>query len=294
MTPGVGAPRARVVVGAGFAPDPFGAESREVSPPDPALLDSDRDGIDDAEDHCPEEPEDFDRFEDEDGCPEADNDGDGIDDIDDECPDRAENRNGMDDHDGCPDADRDGDGMPDHRDQCPDAAEDADGFEDADGCPDEDNDYDTFPDSEDECPMLPESPGRQAEPDGCPDTYRIEDGRVVWRWRVRFDGDELSPASRPMISDLADGIIANPGWREVRIVVHTSGRGHPERNLGLSARRAIGIREHLESLGVDPRRLVAEGRGDEQPVASPDTPEGRRANARVEVHVSTGGEGGEP
>jgi OOP family OmpA-OmpF porin len=54
-------------------------------------------------DKCPIAAEDFDRFEDDDGCPETDNDGDGIEDGRDACPGEPETRNGLDDDDGCPD-----------------------------------------------------------------------------------------------------------------------------------------------------------------------------------------------
>jgi outer membrane protein OmpA-like peptidoglycan-associated protein len=63
--------------------------------------DSDSDGIADRDDRCPSEAEDFDGFEDGDGCPEPDNDHDGILDDDDECPDDPEEPGG--DRDGCPD-----------------------------------------------------------------------------------------------------------------------------------------------------------------------------------------------
>jgi hypothetical protein len=49
--------------------------------------DRDRDGFPDDQDDCPDAPEDFDGFDDWDGCPEEDNDGDGIPDVDDACPD---------------------------------------------------------------------------------------------------------------------------------------------------------------------------------------------------------------
>jgi outer membrane protein OmpA-like peptidoglycan-associated protein/opacity protein-like surface antigen len=65
--------------------------------------DADGDGIKDNVDACPNEPEDFDGFEDSDGCPELDNDGDGILDTDDKCPNQPENFNGYEDEDGCPD-----------------------------------------------------------------------------------------------------------------------------------------------------------------------------------------------
>ena len=76
--------------------------------------DKDGDTIPDARDLCPERPEDFDTFEDSDGCPDEDNDGDKILDVTDQCPNKAENFNGVEDDDGCPDEDDpDPDGDPD-------------------------------------------------------------------------------------------------------------------------------------------------------------------------------------
>ncbi len=65
--------------------------------------DRDGDGIPDAKDQCPDRPEDFDGFEDEDGCPDIDNDGDHVLDIADKCPMQPETMNGFEDDDGCPD-----------------------------------------------------------------------------------------------------------------------------------------------------------------------------------------------
>lgn len=65
--------------------------------------DADGDGIPDDRDQCPEQPEDFDGFQDEDGCPDPDNDGDGILDVQDICPLDAEDFDGFQDDDGCPD-----------------------------------------------------------------------------------------------------------------------------------------------------------------------------------------------
>ena len=77
-------------------------KNAEPETPPPPPPDGDADGVIDADDKCPEEPEDIDLFEDEDGCPDTDNDGDGIADTDDDCPDKAENVDGWDDDDGCP------------------------------------------------------------------------------------------------------------------------------------------------------------------------------------------------
>ncbi len=68
--------------------------------------DRDGDGIDDARDACPTEPEDCDGHTDDDGCPDLDDDADGILDACDRCPNDPETPNGTDDDDGCPDAAR--------------------------------------------------------------------------------------------------------------------------------------------------------------------------------------------
>jgi len=86
-------------------------------PEDPALValekdplpgsgappDEDGDGVAGDDDLCPDQAEDFDEFEDGDGCPEADNDGDGIADASDSCANDAETPNQHQDEDGCPD-----------------------------------------------------------------------------------------------------------------------------------------------------------------------------------------------
>lgn len=91
--------------------------------------DSDRDGIPDTEDQCPEEAGPADN----DGCPvvEVDSDGDGIPDEEDNCPNEA----GPVDNNGCPETevDTDGDGVPDAEDNCPLVA----GPASNNGCPEE-------------------------------------------------------------------------------------------------------------------------------------------------------------
>ncbi|WP_323137506.1 hypothetical protein [Paraliomyxa miuraensis] len=65
--------------------------------------DHDADGVLDDDDQCPAALEDFDGYEDRDGCPDPDNDGDGILDAKDECPLHPEDVDGIDDANGCPD-----------------------------------------------------------------------------------------------------------------------------------------------------------------------------------------------
>jgi OOP family OmpA-OmpF porin len=93
--------------------------------------DSDGDGIPDKADKCPNAAGDG-----SDGCP-TDPDGDGIRGAKDKCPNQPEDFDHFQDEDGCPDPDNDNDGIPDTKDQCPNQPETKNGFEDADGCPDE-------------------------------------------------------------------------------------------------------------------------------------------------------------
>ncbi len=161
LVAGVGVPQFRVLGGFQWAP---------------ARGDSDGDGIDDAHDSCPTEPEDMDEWHDDDGCPEADNDEDGRLDADDPCPNEAEDMDGEDDEDGCPDQDNDGDGIQDGYDSCPDQPEDMDGDRDEDGCPDNDRDRDNIPDDVDQCPDQPEDTDGFGDEDGCPEDDFDGDG----------------------------------------------------------------------------------------------------------------------
>lgn len=138
--------------------------------------DADGDKIEDSEDACPDEAEDFDNFDDADGCPDRDNDGDGVPDTNDAAPNDPEDRDGFEDSDGAPDPDNDGDGVPDEDDKAPNDPEDVDGFEDDDGVPDTDNDGDGVPDSEDGAPDQPEDADGFEDTDGVPDLDNDQDG----------------------------------------------------------------------------------------------------------------------
>lgn len=154
-------------------PEDFDEFEDEDGCPD---IDNDKDGVVDMEDKCPIDPEDKDAYVDEDGCPDPDNDGDGVLDVHDRCPLDPETVNGIEDADGCPESDKDADGIVDGRDMCIDDAEDKDSFMDGDGCPDPDNDNDAILDENDKCPNVAETKNGIDDADGCPEGDADFDG----------------------------------------------------------------------------------------------------------------------
>jgi outer membrane protein OmpA-like peptidoglycan-associated protein len=269
---------------------------------EPNIGDRDGDGIKDDVDKCPDEPEDFDGFEDEDGCPDPDNDHDGVPDVDDrcpdipgpkendgcpvtanndrdgdgipdnvdKCPDQPEDKDGFQDEDGCPDPDNDNDGIPDNVDLCPNDPEDKDGFEDADGCPDPDNDHDRIPDKDDKCPNEPETYNGYQDEDGCPDRGRVVvTGSTIEILDViyfEYDKAVILPKSFPILDAVAATLQGNPGLQLVEIQGHTDERGDDAYNLDLSDRRAKAVMKYLVDKGVDAKRLTAQGYGETQPL----------------------------
>ena len=176
--------------------------------PDP---DNDGDGIFDQQDGCPNKAEDVDGFQDKDGCPDPDNDGDGVLDIIDRCPNKPETVNKYLDEDGCPDfrpsGDADGDRIKDDRDQCPFKPEDFDGFEDDDGCPEEDNDGDGIPDFRDQCADAREVYNGVDDTDGCPDEsdrVRIVANKIEISQKIYFDFAKAT--IKPRSDELLDEI----------------------------------------------------------------------------------------
>jgi uncharacterized repeat protein (TIGR01451 family)/MYXO-CTERM domain-containing protein len=198
---------------------------------DGAPVDLDGDGLI-ADDRCPREPEDVDRFEDADGCPDPDNDADRVLDVADGAPLDPEDRDDFEDTDGVPDPDNDQDGIVDATDACPMVAENHDGFEDADGCPDErDSDGDGLADARDLCPNQPEDRDDNVDDDGCPedddgdgvadadDACRTEPGPVDNRGCPDRDGDGDTVVDRLDNCPTEPGTVANHGCKDKQLAV---------------------------------------------------------------------------
>ena len=249
--------------------------------------DNDGDGILDADDGCPNDAEDVDGFQDLDGCPDPDNDADGLPDIGDGCPNEPEDRDGDRDMDGCPDGDRDGDGLADDVDMCPVEPEDVDGFEDSDGCPDLDHDRDGILPPTDLCPDEPEDFDQDRDEDGCPEGPLVTCEEIVIDEQVLFltDSDVIEDVSHDLLDEVAALMLANPGILLIEVQGHTDDLGDEEYNLELSDRRAASVMRYVVNAGVESDRLTSQGYGESMPIDDNTTESGRQANRRVVLRI---------
>lgn len=71
----------------------------------------------------------------------------------------------------------------------------------------------------------------------------------------------------------------------VQVIGHTDNVGAAAYNLNLSRQRASSVASELIAGGVSAGRISAIGRGEDRPVASNLTPEGRAQNRRVEIII---------
>ena len=257
--------------------------------------DSDKDGVPDNKDTCPEEP----GLKEFNGCPDTD--GDKIPDNKDNCPEEF----GAEIMNGCPDSDKDG--VANNEDECPEE----EGLVEFNGCPD--TDTDGVADKDDECPNEP----GEVDNKGCP--WADSDGDGVTdnidtcpdeAGSIENNGcPELSNEVVQTINELATQINFAAGTdriqgkavveslKEIKTLLdnnpdgnliiegHTSSDGQSESNLLLSKMRAAAVKDFLVKLGVNPDRLKTEGYGEERPIADNETLEGRALNRRVQFRT---------
>jgi outer membrane protein OmpA-like peptidoglycan-associated protein len=93
----------------------------------------------------------------------------------------------------------------------------------------------------------------------------------------------IKPQMRPVLDQFAQGLSAD---QRVTIIGHTDNVGGEVLNNRLSLDRAANVREYLRTHGVDPSRILVNGRGEHEPTASNETATGRAENRRVEIFLS--------
>ncbi len=113
---------------------------------------------------------------------------------------------------------------------------------------------------------------------------QTESGVVVTLGDVLFETGqtELKLDTEAGLVEVVDLLQSEPD-KKIRIEGHSDGVGEASTNLSLSQQRADAVLATLVSLGVDATRITSVGMGEDFPIASNDTPEGRSLNRRVDV-----------
>lgn len=94
----------------------------------------------------------------------------------------------------------------------------------------------------------------------------------------------VDPAYYPEIQDFAKYMEQNPDKTAV-ISGYTDSTGSAAYNQKLSEKRAQSVKNEIVKQGISSERLEAKGYGEEKPIASNKTREGRQKNRRVEAEV---------
>jgi outer membrane protein OmpA-like peptidoglycan-associated protein len=116
---------------------------------------------------------------------------------------------------------------------------------------------------------------------------RIGEGiKITFDSGLMFDVDkaDLRSASRDNLTNLA-GILNKYPDTNILLEGHTDATGSNDHNLELSRRRAQSVANYLSTQQVLVTRFTIMGYGEDQPIASNDTADGRQQNRRVEVAI---------
>ena len=257
------------------------------------VSDSDKDGINDKKDICPDLPGLIELK----GCPDSD--GDGIPDYKDACPQAPGTEINL----GCPDTD--GDGITDNKDACPKRM----GTFETQGCPDQDGD--TVPNNRDKCPKIPGKPNNQGCPELKKDSNNIKNKEVtfakeaVQKTAIEYQ-ESASELDQFLISDQSKIIFLINSYRldlkaqkallklkrlmkkyprtNINIEGHASNDGIWIYNMKLSEKRAKEVKKYLISNGINGTRIRTVWFGEDRPIENNATPKGKQKNRRVKIN----------
>lgn len=98
------------------------------------------------------------------------------------------------------------------------------------------------------------------------------------------DSASVRPDLRADLNTVASSLLRYPNSR-IEVIGHTDNTGSAAYNQDLSQRRAVAVASVLRESGVPGARIAAFGRGEDQPVASNLTAEGKAQNRRVEIII---------
>lgn len=147
-----------------------------------------------------------------------------------------------------------------------------------------DADGDGVSDRFDKCPNTPA--GTPVDGSGCPINFPepvVQEAAVVSYPNIQFEFDSsvLKTESYSTLDKLSSELRSTGG--SVTLEGHASAEGSEAYNLTLSKDRANSVKTYLVNSGVAADKVLTNGYGEDRPIASNATEEGRVQNRRVEI-----------
>ncbi len=115
---------------------------------------------------------------------------------------------------------------------------------------------------------------------------QLNKGEQYTLQNIYFDTDMsiVQVRSLPTLKQLYLHLVQYPHLR-IKIIGHTDSVALDWYNMRLSRSRAESVKRTLIRWGIDPARLMTDGRGEREPVADNETEEGRQLNRRVVFEI---------
>jgi len=136
------------------------------------------------------------------------------------------------------------------------------------------------------CPDRAGDPDPNPAKNGCP-KIEVVKGEIRILERIEFDNgkDTLRPESEPLLMAIRHALIQHTEIKKVRLEGYTDSRGKAASNLKLSQRRVDTVMKWLIDHDIEAFRMVAQGFGKSNPIASNASADGRQRNRRVQIII---------
>jgi OmpA-OmpF porin, OOP family len=100
------------------------------------------------------------------------------------------------------------------------------------------------------------------------------------------DSTQFTPGSTQTVNNVAALLKQHPN-AQIQLAGHTDNTGNPQHNQQLSLDRANAVKAMLVNSGISADRVSTVGYGQDRPIATNDSEEGRERNRRTELTVTS-------
>src|SRR5258706_102331 len=108
--------------------------------------------------------------------------------------------------------------------------------------------------------------------------------KITLHFHFEYNSIDLDDETEKFLNDLSATLIENENLK-LKITGHTDNRGHEKYNQHLSLKRAEEVKRYLVKTGIDPQRIITDGKGMSEPLNDNDSEEARSKNRRVEISL---------